>query len=162
MDVYGYMSMCRWMWMDVAGWVCVWIELCKSVIDRFSYRRVTCPLGIIPLGGKTRPNIATRFLIEPSGYCMSELSDDATPEAYFNWLDRPEVIFPDYQYQCYPDIGFATTVCIRPGKLHFGPGISPTPDTTSLSSDDLQRELDHYRRLADGRLRLLRRSTESE
>jgi hypothetical protein len=94
-----------------------------------------------------RSNVATRFLVEPSGYRPSDLSFDASPEDYYNWLNRPEVIFPEYQYRCYPDIGYNTPVCIRPGKLHFGPGLS-APSTP-------KRELDHYRRMAAGLLQLL-------
>jgi hypothetical protein len=145
---------CGWMRMDSNAYAFGWIRMmlmdadgcgCGWIDSNSGMPPIT--LVLFPCDENARTNVATRFLVEPSGYRPSDLTYDASPKAYYNWLNRPEVIFPEYQYRCYPDIGYNTPVCIRPGKLHFGPG---------LSASTVQPDLDHYRRMAAGRLKLLR------
>jgi hypothetical protein len=115
------------------------------------------PLGLIPFDTVGRENVSTRFLRETSGFHLG-LSYNATPQEYYDWLNRPEPIFPEYQSICYPDIGSRTPICIRSGKLHFGPGISTVGSDGPLLIDDpedVERQRDHYRRLAHDRLQLL-------
>jgi hypothetical protein len=53
----------------------------------------------------------------------------------FNWVNRNEVIFPEYQVVRHTGVDSGRPIFLHPGRLHFGPGFEVRTDAIRAAEE---------------------------